>query len=292
MRMKNMFKNIPLPRAIQGVTKFAACISLLGLTALPSTAQIIQHPSSANDEGTEILVGAAILSSPDYIGADDTDLRLLPYIEVRNFKGFDFLPLAVTYDVYNWETGTGIWDKDFRIGGRLAYEVGRDEDDADELAGLGDLDGSALLGAYAAGRYGPIGFRIEGGQDVISGSDGGQIDASIGSRFTFPNSGTLTAGYTVSWGTQDFNQSYFGITADQAANSQFNQFDIGNGIISNGFTALLAYPLSDQWEATAFASHQVYTDRIEASPIISADTGSDTQTTLLIGLSRKFRWNR
>lgn len=265
-------------------------ISLIGVNAAISIAAHAQVslPSTESDD-TELYVGLAVASTPDYTGSDETDFRVLPYFEVYNLYGFDFRPFALTYDFIDKEIGEGLWAKRIRVGALAAYDFGRDESDAAELDGLGDLDGGLRAGGYTQIRFGPVGLRIEGGQDIIDGHGGTQFDFNFGTRIPV-GQGTLTATLVSRWGSEDYNQSYFGITEDQAITSQFEAYTADSGIFSNGASLLLSHPVTEKWNGTALLTYQKYTGDAEDSPIITADTGSDTAVTAVLAISRTFNF--
>lgn len=265
---------------------FLTSLAISCAVIAPSAAAQV-GPPSIDPDATELYLGAAVLSSHDYAGADETQLRALPYFELYNFHGFDLRPFTATYDVIDIERREGLWAKGIKLGAIAAYDFGREEDDAPELSGLGDLDGGLRAGGYTQLRYGPVALRIEGGQDILDGHGGAQFDISIGTRLPVGD-GSLTAALTSRWGSEDYNQSYFGITADQAAASQFNAHTIDSGVFSNGATLILSYPIGEKWNMTALASYQKYSGDAADSPIITAQTGSDSATTAVLAFSRKF----
>ena len=259
----------------------------IALSCTAASAQTVSVPQAEGSDEGSVAIGGAILSSPDYVGADETQFLILPYIDVYNYKGFDFVPFTGSYALVDYLSGDGLWAWGIKAGPQLNYEFGRPEDDADELEGLGDLGGSLYGGGYARVRLGPVGLRLEGGQDLIDGTGGQKFDATIGTRLPIGD-GSLTAGLTANWGSEDYNQSYFGITADQAAATSFTQTDVTDGVYANTATLLLQYPMKKDWEITALASYRKYVDEIENSPLIAADTGSADGLTLLFGVAKRF----
>lgn len=252
-----------------------------------AAAQTVSVPRIENSKDGSVSLGLAALSAPNYAGAEAQQTRVLPYVEVYNYKGFDFIPFTASYSLIDYLSGDGLWAWGIKAGPQVNYEFGREEDEAAELSGLGDLDGSLYAGAYSRIRLGPIGVRIEGGQDLVDGTDGSKLDMSIGTRLPV-GKGSLTGGYTANWGSEDYNQSYFGITAAQAAGSNFNAAQISDGIYANTATLLFQYPVKKDWEILTLASYRQYVDEIKDSPIISAQTGSAEGLTVLVGVSRKF----
>ena len=93
------------------------------------------------------------------------------------------------------------------------------------------MDGSLLAGGYIRSTIGPVGFRLDAGQDVISGSDGFTAIASVGTslplgKLSFRPSASLF------YGSSNFNEAFFGIDAEQSAASGLAVNDVSSGIYS------------------------------------------------------------
>ncbi len=250
-------------------------------------AQTVSVPRVENSKDGSVSLGLVALSAPNYVGADAQQTRVLPYFEVYNYKGFDFIPFTASYSLIDYLSGDGLWAWGIKAGPQINYEFGRQEDEAAELSGLGDLDGSLYAGAYSRIRLGPVGVRIEGGKDVFDGTDGSKLDVTIGTRLPV-GEGSLTAGYTANWGSDDYNQSYFGITPQQAGAAAFSTSSVSSGVYANTATLVLQYPLKKDWEVIALTSYRKYVDDLERSPILSAETGSTEGLTAVIGFSKRF----
>ena len=262
----------------------AASFCLYGASAMAQTVSVPQVEGT--DEGSYAL-GGAVLINPQYVGSDETRVLPLPYIDVRNYKGFDFTPFTVSYAAVDYLSGEGLWAWGVTAGPQASWEFGRDDDDGDELIGLEEIGSSIYLGGYSRIRLGPIGVRLEGGQDVIDGTGGAKFDASIGTRLPLAE-GSLTAGYTFNWGSEEYVESFFGVSRLAAERSGFDAYAADGGIYANTATLLGQYPLKKNWELTALASYRQYKGDAEDSPIITAETGSSDGLTLVLGVSKRF----
>ena len=258
------------------------------IAGLMSPAAMAQ--SASDDNAGSIALGGSILANPRYAGADETRFLPLPYVDLYNYKGFDFIPFELTYPVIDYTSGDGLWAWGLKAGPQAELEFGRREDLADELEGLGDLNTSLYLGGFSRLRLGPVGLRVEGGQDVIDGTAGAKIDATLGSRIPV-GKGTVTLGYSLNWGDDDYVQSFFGVTNDQALGSVFTPFDLSGGVYANTASILVQQPIKNDWEITALTSYRRYVDDVADSPILTAETGSADGLTVLFGLSKRFHFN-
>jgi len=120
-----------------------------------------------------IYAGGMVLVAPKYEGSDDYRVIGVPLVmpDFGNdtgsfgsriqFRGPDDVRFRLI-DQYGFEAGP--------VAG---YRFGRDEDDSETLRGLGDVDGSIVLGGFAAYRFGALrAFASSGRVWLICGSIG------------------------------------------------------------------------------------------------------------------------
>lgn len=264
---------------------FASILTLcLGLSS-PVFGQVLDGGSS-NDNPTA-NVGVIGLYSSEYFGSGDEDITPLPFLDVDNYKGFDFFGTALSYRALETGTGEGIGKWSLRAGPSLTYLPGRDSSDSDTLEGLDDVDASILAGGYIRTTLGPVGFRFDAGQDVINGSDGFSAIASVGTSLPF---GKLSFRPSASayYGSSKFNEAFFGISRDQSAISGLAVNDVGSGIYSYSANIVGYYPITDKWRFEFAGSYRWFTEEADDSPIILAEDGSDNGLFVGLGVTRQF----
>jgi len=263
-------------------------LSLLASIAL--TTQVFAQSgdvSNESDESNVVFLGALALHSSEYLGAEDKETRVLPYLSVQDYKGFDLFATSLTYRALETGTGQGLGKWSVRAGPSLTYEAGRDSDDSPTLTGLEDVDASVLAGGFIRGTFGPVGLRLSAGQDIAGGHDGISANASIG---TFLPLGRLKIqpSASVNWGSADFNQSFFGITQAQSNASGLAVNDVDSGVYGYSVNLVSWYEITDDYVVTAIASHRWFTGDANDSPILLAEDGSDTGLFIGLGLARRF----
>ena len=271
--------------------KKLTALSILALSvSVPSTvyAQNVDNTSTASDDA---YFGAAVLTTPEYLGSDDNETLVIPYLEISDFKGFDFFGTSLSYRLLEAGTGQGIGYWSLRVGPSISYQRGRDSDDSPTLAGLEDVDASLPIGGYIRSTLGPVGFRIDAGQDVIGGHDGFTVDTSVGSAYTTDKFG-IQPSATLSWGDSNYNESFFGITQEQSNASSLAAFDIGSGFNSYSFNVIAWYQIHKDYQIGAFASYKEFFDDAEDSPILQAEDGSTNGLFAGVSLTRRFDLSR
>ena len=246
-----------------------------------------------------ILTATALITAPVFAAAQDAQnevsfwLGLGPDLEPGYFGdadqdagvGFKFAIDTVKIGPVSREPGqaTGLG-----FGPSVRYITGRDADDFEELAGLATIDPSLELGGrvsyaapsfelFASLRYGAVGhksFVSEVGGDLI---------------YRPTDNIRLSAGPRVLWGDEDYANTYFGISADEAlASTVFGDaFEAGSGMISAGAELEAVYEVSDNWQVVGTITY----DKLRGDAADSPISESDEQISTQIVLTRKITFN-
>jgi len=246
--------------------------------------------AAAQDTAGELSavdLGGTVLLRQSYVGSDQTELNVLPYLGLDNVYGFDLLGPVLKYELFDLGTGRGIGKWSVRAGPRAAFDFGRDSDDSPTLEGLEDIDSSLLLGGFVRTSFGPVGLDFSVGQDVIGGHNGLLADISVGTRY--PGNGWyLQPALTLSWANENYTQETYGITADQALNSSLVNFETSSGFHQASATILGGFEITKNWNFTALFSYRETLGDFRDSPIITADDGSSSGIFTSISISRRF----
>lgn len=247
----------------------------------------------ANDKAESesyIDVGGAVLTRPDYVGSEDYQTNLLPYIGFQDLYGFDLSGLRLSRTFFEAGTGRGPGTWSLEAGPSLGFDFGRDSDDSPTLEGLADIDASALLGGYVRSTIGIIGFDISAAQDVIGGHDGFITDLSVGTRY--PGKGWYVQPIaTLSWGDSNYTQSIYGISWEQAEASNLSAFDTKSGFHQASVTLLGGVDIDENWSLTGVVSYREALGDYRDSPIITASDGSASGMFATLGIARRFDLN-
>lgn len=172
---------------------------------------------------SEVLLGLGVAHGAAYLGSDERKTRALPLLAARWRNG--------------WFVGTG--GVGYRFGGdsplswgpRLTLDAGRDEDDADALRGMGDIEMRPELGAFVSYALMP-GLRVGTSFRYGSGNDRDGLLGDVSVRGMVPVSPTvrLTAGLTVTLANTKSMQSQFGVDAEQSLRSGYALYTPGSGL--------------------------------------------------------------
>jgi MipA family protein len=214
----------------------------------------------------EGLVGLAVIAGHEYLGSDERKTLVLPGLS------------------YQWKngwfagTGNGIGYKfaspdDMQYGLRVTLDLGRDENDAVALAGMGDIDMRPEVGAFFNYFITPewfltTSFRYGAGND----RNGSQTDIGIGwsSQLAPQWRGALGVGAT--YVNSKYMEAFYGVTAAQSASSGYAVYTPGAGWRDLRGTASLTYFFDADWSLTGAVTVRALQGDVKRSPIVKEDT--------------------
>jgi outer membrane protein len=217
----------------------------VALACLTSAALADETPQEKKN--WQIVLGAGAVNLPEYPGSDSYETRGLPLVSVR-YKRF-FLGGAPGsgspggLGAYLYESKT--WS----LGAVVAPDAmdPREESDDARLRGLGDIDSTTRAGLFASYRISWLTLRMTAMSDIADKGQGtvATFDAE-GTYRPFPRL-SLSAGPGVTWANAESMQTFFGISADQAASSAFAQYTPGSGVSLVRVSFGAQYLLTSHW---------------------------------------------
>jgi outer membrane protein len=217
----------------------------------------------------EITLGAGVANLPEYIGSDEYETRGLPVVSVR-YKRF-FLggapgsgsPAGIGAHLYEGES--------FRLGAVVSVDATkpREESDDESLRGLGDIDAAVRAGLFSSYRIASwLTLRASAMTDVSDKQQG--TTANIDVEFSYRPTArlTLSGGPGVTWADEDYMQTFFGITDEQAARSGLAAYtpEASVSVVRLSFGA--QYQFTGPWFAGARITAAQLQDDATASSIV------------------------
>lgn len=262
--------------------------ALLGAVALSalSSAALAQPPDQEPDNGDwEIGLGAMAQFQPDYEGSDDYEFAPLPFLMV-NYRDLVFLDgPTLGANAFTWQ-GPRREDK-LQIGPLVRYEFGRDEDDSDDLRGMGDIDGAVELGAFVSYGSGPWSTGLTVFRDVSDSHDGLTAELSADHMLSLGPKLMLRSEISATWADDNYTETFFGVTAAQSARSGMRQYQAEGGFKDAGISLDLNYNLTDNWGLTGQVGYKRLLGDAADSPLVE-DRGSANQFTTGLFVSYEF----
>ncbi len=243
---------------------------------LASVAALLPLQAMAQEAGNRFAFSlrAGVEARPGYFGSDDVAVG--PDLAF-SLDGISLGPLSFG------DPDSTVVREGFGLRGSFRYLPERSVEDYEELAGLDDVDAAFELGAglsYAQPwweAFAVVRTGLTGHESVV---------ADLGMDFIARPSDRLAlrVGPRVFIGSDDFAQTYFGVTETEAATSAFSAFDAQGGILSTGLEASVEYRLSDPWGIEA----GLRLDRLRNDAAASPITAEDNQLSAFVGVTRRF----
>jgi len=233
----------------------------------------------------KIRLGAGVVYQPEYEGSDEYKVAPLPMVMV-SYRDLVFLrgPMLGA-NAFTW-TGSGPNDK-LQVGPLVRYQNGRDEDDSDDLRGMGDVDGAVELGGFVTYSTGPWSAGLNVFRDVSNAHDGLTAKLSAGNRLPLAPKLMLRSEVSTTWADDNYNEAFFGISAQQAARSGLARYQAQGGFKDAGITFDLDYSLTEHWGMTGRLGYKRLLGDAADSPLV-ADRGSADQLSTGLFFSYKF----
>ncbi len=235
----------------------------------------------------DIKAGAIGLVKPTYEGSDRYEVIGVPFAYpvfggandgTFAINGADDVRLRL-FSASGFEAGI--------LGG---YSFGRDQDDGPLLAGLGDVDGGLIAGAY-------VGYRFAGAlidvsyHHIVSGDDtGGYLRIGLSGEQRLSSSLTVSARAGATYADDNYMTSYFAVSAAQAASSAAGLpvFDAGSGFKDVHIQLGASYDIDERWTLLAGAGYKRLIGDAADSPVIeTAD-----QFSARFGFTYRFSFQR
>lgn len=195
----------------------------------------------------------------------------VPFVSATLFDRLTLDPSGIGLKAYE----RGPFELDVKVG----YDLGRSEDDSDDLRGLGDIDAAATVGGRASLNYGPATFFVSVDQ-MIGGSDG--LVGKAGVEFTQPVTETiiLGAGASATLADKNYMDAYFGIDAGQAARSGHQTYKAGAGVKSIDLSVSATYLINENWILRGEQTLGILVGDAADSPVVKQTLQSSSLLTL------------
>ena len=184
------------------------------------------------DGGT---VGAALISLPEYKGADKRRLLLLPVLDYQWANGW-FAGVSNGIGV-NLSSSPQV-----HYGLRLTVDLGRKESRSPALRGMGDIAAKAEGGAFFNYAV-PAGYFLSSSLRYGSGRDGKGLVVDLGAGYATALAAQwrLGLGTSVTLVNAEHMQSFFGVTPAQSAASGYAVYSPGAGVRDLRVNGALTY---------------------------------------------------
>jgi hypothetical protein len=123
-------------------------------------------PQNTSNSDWDTTLGAGAFITPEYKGGDEYEVMPVPFIDIK-YKDI------IEFNVANGLRYNAISTENIKAGIGVGADFGREEDDADRLRGLEDIDPTAEGILFAEYRAGLASAGVTFKQDLIDGDGHG-----------------------------------------------------------------------------------------------------------------------
>ena len=217
--------------------------------------------------------------APRYSGSDENHVSTALVLDYSMRNGF------FVSSTRGLGYGNNLGNVDYSAA--LSYRTGRkdhnvDSDDmndgSDYLRGMGNIKGSALGVVGLGYNFTPwLSAQLQAEVPFSQRDNGAALHVGIVSPLYHSPKNSVTMALTSSWGTNDYMQTYYGVSAPQSAASGFTQYDAGSGIYAWSLNLDWTHNFTERWSVVADAGYTQLAGDARNSPIVqrkSSPTGS------------------
>ena len=205
-----------------------------------------------------IALGAGIAADPNFQGSDK--YRVHPTLVL--FAGYGRFFIGFGGVGVNLVRQPGL-----RVGVIISPAAGRDESVDARLAGLGNVDRTVNAGVFAVSATRGFLTRALVYTDVGGEHHGSTARLDFLARFRTGERIGFFAGPGLTWGSRQYNQTFFGVTGEQSVRSGFPAFEANAGINNLRLTAGTNYRFAQNWRLFGGLTAARLTGDAAASPI-------------------------
>lgn len=230
--------------------------------------------AAEQSEGNVLTLGGGVNVAPRYSGSDKSRVGAAQVVDYAMANGFF---ISTTRGV---GYGNNIGNLDYSAA--VSYRTGRKDKDvssdsissgSDYLRGMGDIKGSAIVVpglGYKVTDW--LHLQLQAEVPVSERDNGEAVHFGIISPLYISPKNEVTLALTSSWGSDKYMQTYYGVSAAQAAASGFARHDAGAGIYAYSLNLDWTHRLTSRWSVLAAAGVTQLTGDAADSPIVQRKT--------------------
>lgn len=257
-------------------------ITSVGFAAIGALVAMQMSAASAQqNKDFAVSFGVAGVYRPVYMGSDSTEFTARPLIDI-NWRN--------TIEIEDYDLKINAFaGRHFKAGLIFSYDEGRQDNSSGNAntKKVHNVDATAMGGVFASYFFDTWKFDFRLQQDVVSGNNtnGGFIaqgSVMYGARIT--RESTFMIGPRITYGSEDYMQSYYGVTSADATRSGFTRFTPSAGIRDFAIVGKFNYDITPRWIAVVTAEYAALQGDAKDSPM----SRQDAYGSVSMGVKYKF----
>lgn len=190
------------------------------------------------DDFSRVSVGGAVITRPEFIGADKHETKAFPIIQGQyNFSERDAVYLRGPSLGYSHA-----YNRHMQVGVKTSFRASRRADDDARLSGMGDVGTAFEVGPWVKTKFYGFSLAADTLFDVTGDHDGFVANLRAGKRIAEMPGPSLEFYAETSWGSGDFMDTFFDVTAAQAQPGR-PAFDADAGFYQSAVGSVFQYTL-------------------------------------------------
>ena len=244
---------------------------VVAVMLMASQAAFAEDGSATVPSVWKVTIGGGVALTPRYEGAAKDRFRAVPLLEIDNGHFFASTTRGLGYNFSD--------DKATQYGLRVSLAPYRRQTADPHLNGMGDLSLGVEGGAFYNTRFDQ--WYVT--SSVATGNRGAHIDLGGGYEFKLSPSDQLRAGVEATWANNKYMQTYFGVTAAQAAASGgvLTAYTTSSGVKDYALKANWTHAYNKEWFSNAGVTVKQLSGSAKNSPITQRQT--NTSVSFVVG---------
>jgi len=236
------------------------------------------------------FLGLGIAYRPDYEGSDNYEAGIAPFGRY-NMESGRYVSLGGTAGserAMRLKMNILTRDTAWEIGPVLQYRFKRDGNvDNDKVAHMQTVPREEEAGGFVGWHTGGLSLSMTGVYDISGESDGTLFYFNGLYRLPMSDKFEVAAGAHTTWASNDYMETYFGVSAPNAASSGFPRYSADSGMKDAGLSLIGHYKFTKTWGMIGNLNYTRMLNDAEDSPIVK-DAGDENQYTAVVALTYNF----
>lgn len=267
----------------------SAGILMLAGTLQASTVLAMSELGEELDVKGRGFVGLAVGSVPDYEGSDNRDPLIAPFGRYNGNSG-RYISLGGTGNAeragrlkLNVLTRETPWE----LGPALQYRMERNDVGNNQVDAMNKVDGATEAGAFLGWKAEHLSLSTTWVTDV-SDKHSGDV-WYLNGMYKFPVSEQFmwALGAHLTWASDDYMETYFGVDSQDAARSGFPTYKASSGFKDSGLSLIGHYKFNKTWGLAGVINYTRMMNDAEDSPLVN-DVGDKNQYKAVLAVTYTF----
>jgi len=274
---------------MEQVKSVTAGILLLAGTVAVSNAFAYSEIADEVGQQGRGFVGLGVGTVPDYEGSDTHKGTVAPFGRY-NWASGRYISLGGTANAesaarlkLNVLTSDTAWE----LGPVLQYRAKRDDVDNNKVDKMKSVDAATEAGAFLGWKADRLSLSTTYVTDVSDEHSGdvwyfnGYYDIPVDEQFR------LTLGAHMTWASDDYMETYFGVDSKDSARSGFSKYKASSGIKDTGLSLIGHYKFNKTWGMAGVVNYTRMLNDAEDSPLVKK-VGDENQFKAVVAVTYSF----